>query len=462
MQSTRLRLRINAVMTTLAMDGAVNYSLLSTVISAVGLLASTVAVGHFLSLSEQGYFYTFASLLAMQSLFELGFGQCIIQFCSHEVASLEFSAERRIYVGDPRAQSRLADLYRLAAKWYRGVAAFVLLGVGAAGICFFSRQELGHEQWLGPWVLACGATAAYVLLLPELNVLEGCNQVTWVAKVRFWGNAAKYATLLACVSAGCGLYAVGLATVACVALTALCAKLDWTELFSEFKSAAAAVNPSQISWKSEIWPFQWRIAVSWFCGFFIFSLFNPLLMHFQDAESAGRFGMSWSLLQGVSALASAWTRNRSPQYGIWIAQRQWSTLDGIWWRTTVISTTMSFGAAAVLIIATILAESLSPPIAARVLPLGPFIALSAAVVLNQVGFSQASLLRAHKSDPFMPSSILGAVLIGSCAVMLTRNHGMSGAALAYLIPTVLITPLNCWIFIAARARLRALPQRWCE
>ena len=29
---------------------------------------------------------------------------------------------------------------------------------------------------------------------------------------------------------------------------------------------------NRIQWKSEVWPFQWRIAVSWFCGYFIFWL----------------------------------------------------------------------------------------------------------------------------------------------------------------------------------------------
>lgn len=33
----------------------------------------------------------------------------------------------------------------------------------------------------------------------------------------------------------------------------------------------------RVSWKTEIWPLQWRIALSWLSGYFIFQLFTPIL-----------------------------------------------------------------------------------------------------------------------------------------------------------------------------------------
>ena len=38
-----------------------------------------------------------------------------------------------------------------------------------------------------------------------------------------------------------------------------------------------------MDWKTEMWPFQWRIAVSWVCGFFISQLFNPVLFRYRGA-----------------------------------------------------------------------------------------------------------------------------------------------------------------------------------
>jgi hypothetical protein len=41
--------------------------------------------------------------------------------------------------------------------------------------------------------------------------------------------------------------------------------------------AAPSVGQHAIDWWKEVWPFQWRIAISYACGFFIFQLFNPVL-----------------------------------------------------------------------------------------------------------------------------------------------------------------------------------------
>jgi len=57
----------------------------------------------------QGYYYTFASILALQVFAELGLGQVIVQFASHEWAHLHLDAAGRIE-GDEQAKARLLNL----------------------------------------------------------------------------------------------------------------------------------------------------------------------------------------------------------------------------------------------------------------------------------------------------------------------------------------------------------------
>ncbi len=45
-----------------------------------------------------------------------------------------------------------------------------------------------------------------------------------------------------------------------------------------------------ISWRREVWPFQWKIAVSWLCDYFIFQLFTPVLFAFRGPVEAGQDG----------------------------------------------------------------------------------------------------------------------------------------------------------------------------
>ena len=46
----------------------------------------------------------------------------------------------------------------------------------------------------------------------------------------------------------------------------------------------------RVDWRTEIWPFQWRLAVSWLCGYFTFQLFNPILFAVRGPIEAGQMG----------------------------------------------------------------------------------------------------------------------------------------------------------------------------
>jgi len=113
-----------------------------------------------LSPTEQGYYFTFASVLALQIFFELGLNQIVMQLVSHEVAHLTETTDGRL-TGNESHLGRLSSLARLIRRWY-GVSAmlFALIG-GVAGAVFFSQK--GAEPmsvWLGIWVVLICATAA--------------------------------------------------------------------------------------------------------------------------------------------------------------------------------------------------------------------------------------------------------------------------------------------------------------
>src|SRR5262249_924334 len=97
-------------------------------------------IAQFFTPEEQGFYYTFASLLALQSFIELGFSVVIINVASHEWAHLSLSEDGGI-VGEPHALSRLISLGRFAFKWYAFGSLIFMIGVGSAGFIFLSRSE---------------------------------------------------------------------------------------------------------------------------------------------------------------------------------------------------------------------------------------------------------------------------------------------------------------------------------
>ena len=100
----------------------------------------------------QGFYYTFDSLLALQSFVELGFFLVIINVASHEWASLGLDSTGCI-VGEPQALSRLVSLGRLIFKWYAVASAIFVVGVGTIGCVFFAQSSLPGILWQSPWLV---------------------------------------------------------------------------------------------------------------------------------------------------------------------------------------------------------------------------------------------------------------------------------------------------------------------
>ena len=65
-------------------------------------------------------------------------------------------------------------------------------------------------------------------------------------------------------------------------------------------------------WKKEIWPFQWRISLSWLSGFFTFNLINPIVFVLHGPVMAGRIGITFSLITAVLSIAGAWINSKIP------------------------------------------------------------------------------------------------------------------------------------------------------
>src|SRR5579863_6389000 len=107
--------------------------------SAAGLITVGL-IARFLSPDEQGYYYTFGSLVALQIVFELGFSFVILQMASHERAHLTITGRGGVE-GDPVAHARLASVLQKVVRWYT-VASLLLVGfLVIAGTYFFAAQQ---------------------------------------------------------------------------------------------------------------------------------------------------------------------------------------------------------------------------------------------------------------------------------------------------------------------------------
>lgn len=426
----------------LKLDQAIVFSVGNQAQNAIFLLLTLGVISFRLTSEEQGYYYTFASIVGLQVLIELGLLQCIIQFASHESAHLTIAKNT---ISGPREHlQRLGSLLRFSLRWYSVAAVAVLILLIVAGWLMLDKPQYAAVEWRMPWLGLALITAGMVIVDPFWAMLEGCNQVAVVARVRFWLNLAKNTTLVTILWVGGGLYAVSLS--ATIYWVAGCVWLYCYRRGFFWQLWRAGKNGAAISWRSEIWPYQWRIGVSWLSGYFIFTALNPIIFTLVGAVAAGQFGMTWTLLQGAAAFGRIWMRTKSPQMGQLIAKRQRTLLDEVWvsacWRSVGLTAVVS----AVLVAGILLLPWLYPQGAGRVLGFWLAVVLAAGNILNEYVICMAMYLRAHKTDPYVWISLGGAVATCLVVPVATYGFGVAGTVSGFFMVTLGALPFARLIF----------------
>lgn len=413
----------------LGVDRAILYALAGRGWGLISGIATLFLVVQYLTLDEQGYYYTFASLLAMQIFFELGMSTVVLQFSSHEVAHLTWSSAETL-VGDVSAKSRIRSLIVLMAKWYGVVAILFVIVVVPAGWIFFSaNSSKSLVEWHFAWVWLVISTSVNVFLMPFLSILEGCGRVASVSRMRLYqnifGSVAAWVVLLA----GGGVFAMPVMSTG-FALVVLAWLWKTKKAFFRDLLLTGEVGV-RICWKSEIWPFQWKIALSWLSGYFIFQLFTPLLFSFRGSIEAGQMGMSLSIANALIGVAIAWMNAKASSFGSLVAKRDYSSLDKVFALAFSRSLALMLILGAVLCFVNYFIHVRFIEFSSRILDPIPFFLLVIATIFVYVTYAQAAYLRSHKEDPFLVISLISALVIGCSSVLLVKQYGATGLMMVY-------------------------------
>jgi hypothetical protein len=194
---------------------------------------------------------------------------------------------------------------------------------------------------------------------------------------------------------------------------------------------------NRIRWNEEVWPFQWRIAVSWFCGYFIFGLFNPVLFAYRGPVEAGRMGMSLSLANAILNIAVSWVSTKSAPFGTLVARKEYQQLDRTFFRALWQSTIVSVAGAMTAWLGTIFLNLQNIHLAQRLLYPNSIALLMVYMITNVIIFSQAYYLRAHKQEVFLVNSVVGAITVTACTLIFGRIYGAKGIVVSCCIGNII-------------------------
>ncbi len=430
------------------MDRAVAFAVLGNLASLVCGPVTALLIALYFSPELQGFYYTIGSLTSLQFLMDMGFSQTILLFASHEGAGLGLSRRGRI-TGAGNPLSRFIHLGKMAFRWYGSMASVLVIGLAVGGCLLFSRSTAEEIRWTWPWLTICLGVGVNFCLLPVWSLLQGCNQVAEYWFYRWIQQVVNAISLWLAVLLGTGLWASAWATGAGLAWTGL---FLWGKYPEFCPSFATNVPGPRLRWREDVWPVQWRIAVTWFSGTFTTQLFVPLLFYLSGPALAGQMGMTATLGSVLSALASNWVVTRGPRMGVLIAQGQYGELDATFFRAFTAAVGVICAGATGTWGLICLLYTVENPLGLRILPPLPSGLFLLAMVFSTVNVCLATYLRAYKKEPLAAVSFIATVLTFGLAAVLGRYFGATGVCAAYLgVLACIQFPLSVWIFAYCRA-----------
>ncbi len=439
----------------IGMDGAIAYSSAARIFQAFAGVVSVFVIATFLSSPEQGYFFTFNSILAIQIFFELGFTGIMTQYVAHEAVHLNLN-NANYYEGEERYKSRLAYLVRFCLKWYSLIALLFLIVIIVVGLAYFGRYASPNDNvnWYAPWFLLSFSTAIKLFQSPFTAIFTGLGKVKEMNKITFYQQLIIPISQWVLFACGLKLFVVGISSLFGVIIwwfyvfkTGL-----WRILFNLLKEKIT----DTISYMKEIFPYQWKIALSWISGYFIFQFFNPVLFATEGAVIAGQMGMTVQVLSAIQGFALSWQNTKIPRYCGFIEMKQFDELDYLFNKTLRQMMSVCIAILVVFYLLIIILRTTRFSIgetvfADRFLDYIPMVLMTVPVIVNQYVSSWATYLRCHKQEPYLVSSVVMGVLCCLSTLILGEYYGLYGITIGYATLCVFLSlPWSYYIFINKR------------
>lgn len=403
----------------IGLDRAIGASTLTQLMRFVtGPITMVLMIRHF-SPAEQGFYYSFAGVLGLQVFLEAGFAQSIIQFTSREFANLRFNSKGYLS-GSPAALSRLRSLISQANRYYRSMAVVISLALAIGGYFFFSSKPSHSVPWVLPWFVACASAGIGFLITPFWAFLEGCNRVAQVATYRMWSTFGMFLVTATGLMLDFGIYVVAWGAFFNLAFPILYLGTRWRRLL--FQVLRPPGNET-ISWRKEVWGFQWRIAGTWMSRYFLETGIAPLAFHLSGPAVAGQVGMTLQVTRLLAQVGNNWTALKIPMWGAMIASNKIKEFNDSWHAAATRSVCIRFMGLASAWAALFLFALIMPDAAKRFLPPSASAGFIIGLALYSFFLISSHYTRAMRQEPFLFLHLALAISFLVLSIALTKPLG---------------------------------------
>ncbi len=373
----------------------------------------------------------------------------IVQFGSHERALLNYGSNDGL-TGDRIALARFRSLVQSAVRWYASAGVLYLGIVGAGGVAFFSRAGSDGIYWLWPWLCIVIVSCLNFLLVPLYQTLLAVDEVVSYWRQRL-GQRIVYVTLIcAAIALGAGLWALVVASASSVIWGSLyLRRTHWPLIKGSFVASAE----SGMNWKEEVWPMQWRVAVSFASGYLVSYALTPLAFLASGPVLAGKVGMTISILSVLSAVAANWLSTKVPRFGMFVARGEVERLNREFGAALGQAAIVASAGSIAVSVGLVVGAWLHLGFVGRLLSPGGAVAVLLGGVIGVMVQGLCVYFRAFKREPLAGFLFVNAILVVVVSYFGARFWGGLGLGLGYLgVSLLLQAPGAYWVYHNFRYR----------
>lgn len=390
-------------------------------------LVTTFILISYLSKDYQGWYYTFISISAVYSLFDLGLSSVLSQNSSHFFAKLSWHFKGRV---SGRDSNKFLQFVSIAIDQYKKLSFVFFVLIAPLGIILFLNNPKSFwplNEWLSPWIFLIFVTSLNLLLIPYFSILEGSGKIREISKLRLIYNVIG--------SFGVWFFLIlypSLWIVTIPPLVALILSIQWLYknkfyfLLNSFKK-----NHASFSWNKEIWPLQWRVGIVSLSAYLSSQIFTPILFYINGPVVAGQMGLSLAIANMLGIISQSLIVYRIPEMTKIASLSNHADFAKSFMQNFLMSLLLYLLGA--LLIIFFYMNYLPVYFHERFLDIDLFIGVLVIVFLNHISLAISMYLRCYRTEPLVWIWMLSFLFTLPLAIYLSQQFSARGVIFSILI-----------------------------
>lgn len=442
---------VRRVAESLQLDRTLLYAMSARIWQAVAGPITIVLLIHCLSLEEQGVYYGLASVVGIQTFFELGLLNILVSQSAHLVGGLHSEIGRQ----------RMHQLIRSARHWFLLVSGLFSVSAVALGWCVLSANATSLS-WGLPLVALSLAAAAGVAVSPEPAILEGAGFRHSVYRSRLLQMISGAVVVWGALWLGWKLWALVLSSLVQCLWTLWLTRILHRDFFHRCTFGnRARVNEyccsgiilqgkalskenrhgdqSGASWIREVLPIQWRVALVSLVFHAATQFFTLIALYFHGQADAGRLGMTLTITAAIQGMSLTWIHTKFAVISNYHANGNREAAGTLWRRAATVSSGLLLVAMTTLVILIGCIPLLGKGWESRFIEPWQIAVLGVGCLSNHWIAIQSFYVLAQKGRPFLVPSLIGFSLTGLAVFCGGWLYSITGIVLGYTLATCLVT-----------------------